>query len=148
MQKAVIKAKCGSHTAKRLSAKAQGCRVSRLPWDQVVDAGPTPTGSGLLSKLNIPVTRPRRTVFPKSLDERDGRNPVGVAAAFTIRSQGSRATRQPWAVLLNRFAVPDFNLSGTSFQLEQELGVSWIRFPELRTTSLDEPKFEISKRSL
>jgi hypothetical protein len=111
MHRTRIKAKRGSYTAKRLSNKAQGCRVSRLPWVQVVDASPTPKGLRHLSKLNIALIRQRRTECRHPLHGRAGRNPVGVAEHSTIRSQGCRAARLPWALLLNRFAVPDLTLA-------------------------------------
>jgi hypothetical protein len=74
-------------TAKRLGNLAQGCRVTRLPWDRIVGEISTPKGLRL-PRLRIP-TQPRWG---------------GIAIVRSV-TQGSREARQPWAKLPNRFAV-------------------------------------------
>ena len=83
-------------TAKRLGNLAQGCRAARLPWvtDRTVS---TPTG--LRQLLDEVIVLSLCSIYAGEKQPRWG------CATATIRSQGSRAARQPWAKLYNRFAV-------------------------------------------
>src|SRR5436309_5555651 len=88
-------------TAKRLRNSAQGCRAARLPWVMGVTIA-TPTGLCQFFKggrIWLKVAGQLR------LDWAEAATPFGVARLLITRSQGSRAARQPWAVLHNRFAV-------------------------------------------
>ena len=104
-------------TAKRLRNLAQGCRVALLPWDRIVEEGPTP-----------------KRLRPLPIENRH--NPVGVSPCLDPFTQGSRAARQPWAKLRNRFAVQiTFNFV-TAARLMSSNGLSsvllsWFRFATL-----------------
>jgi len=94
-----------ANTAKRLRSIAQGCRASRVPWEEKMKRDGNPNGAMSISNRNA---------------EQDCRNPVGVESVPSRGSQGSREARQLWAVWSNRFAVDilgkDIRVDQRSFQ--------------------------------
>ncbi len=90
----------------------QGCRASRLPWEEKMKRDGNPNGVMSICNRNI---------------EQDGRNPVGVMSVPSRGSQGSREARQPWAVWSNRFAV---GIVGKDIGLNKSQFVTAFRNPE------------------
>ena len=90
-------------TAKRLCSLAQGCSVARLPWDRIVEEAQPQPGlrpTVLIKRISQSITLNRLTTVPET-DTTQGWGWISLDS-FT---QGSRAARQPWVKLHNRFAV-------------------------------------------
>ena len=77
-------------TAKRLRIKAQRCRASRLRWEEDDNSFQPQRGCGLIGN---------ECGFALKTQPRWGWN------VYALATQGCRETRQPWALMRNRFAV-------------------------------------------
>jgi len=98
-------------TAKRLHRIAQGCRAAATLGknsDKLVNP------EGVLQRVLYQFSLQKTVRTGNSLPERALRNPFRVHLFTRLVTQGSRSARQPWAILLNRFAVGNQKLCITT----------------------------------